>query len=159
MQKSLSLPLIIGGSVVTVAIVAGAISLVGQQPSSSQQSNQNTGTISVPADVADGFNSTEFRQLRDGTYRAEGSYTSPAGAETIIVDLTLVDGVVTEVTVRPTVTTGTSGSFQALFANGVRAQVVGKKIEEAAVGRVNGSSLTGNGFNRALQDIVNQAAV
>lgn len=94
-----------------------------------------------------------------GTYSAEGSYTSPAGQETVGVQVTLdAEGTISAVTVTPQATDAQSTRFQTLFASGVAGEVVGKSIDEVSVDKVAGSSLTGGGFNAALQEIRDDAA-
>lgn len=47
--------------------------------------------------------------------------------------------------------------FQEDFAGGIKAVVVGKNLDELNVSKVSGSSLTGAGFNQALEAIKTQA--
>jgi hypothetical protein len=89
----------------------------------------------------------------DGSYTAEGSYTSPAGQESVKVELTLEDDVVTAVTVTPEADDPQAKSFQEKFASGIADAVVGKDIDTLNVSRVAGSSLTSGGFNAALETI------
>ena len=93
----------------------------------------------------------------DGTYAATGSYESPAGQETVAVSVTLADGVVTAVEVTPEATNPTSKQWQTKFASGVADVVVGQPIEGLSVDAVSGSSLTPEGFNAALAEIVADA--
>lgn len=106
---------------------------------------------SAPA-TSDGAGSTSA-SFTDGQYEAEGSYTNPGGQSTVKVALTLAGGKITDVTVTPEVTNGTSKQFQAKFAGGVADKVVGKSIADLEVGAVAGSSLTGEGFNKAVEQI------
>jgi uncharacterized protein with FMN-binding domain len=94
----------------------------------------------------------------DGDYAASGSYVSPNGEETIEVALSLEAGTVTAVEVTPNPTNPNTEMFQGRFAGGIAAQVVGKHIDELKVDKVAGSSLTGGGFNDALEQIRADAA-
>ena len=94
----------------------------------------------------------------DGTYEAEGSYSTPGGQESIGVALTVADGVVTDVTVTPEATGGNAARFQEEFASGIADQVVGRELAGLSVDKVSGSSLTGDGFNAALDQIRADAA-
>ena len=90
----------------------------------------------------------------DGNYSQVGSYNSPAGPETVSVNLSVAGDVVTGVTVTPNATHDTSKKFQGLFAQAISGQVVGKKLDEiGAFSAVNGSSLTPGAFNSALAGI------
>lgn len=95
----------------------------------------------------------------DGTYDVQGSYQSPAGAETVDVSLTLENDIVTAVTVTPTSENQTSYKFQENFAGGISAEIMGKSLDELNVGVVSGSSLTPKGFMDALEQIKADAAV
>lgn len=89
----------------------------------------------------------------DGDYSAEGAYQNPGGQSTVAVDLTIADGVVSDVTVTPEATNGTSLQFQKKFAGGIADEVVGKSLDELKVSKVAGSSLTSGGFNEAIEQI------
>ena len=95
----------------------------------------------------------------DGSYSASGSYAAPPGQETVSISLTLAGDVITSVTVTPSSANQTSMEYQNKFADGIASIVNGVKLEElGAVGRVNGSSLTGAGFSAAVNAIKAQAA-
>ena len=47
--------------------------------------------------------------------------------------------------------------FQGEFAGGIKAQIVGKKLDELNVSKVAGSSLTSGGFNQAVEKIKSEA--
>lgn len=105
-----------------------------------------------------GGSSTASGDLADGTYDAEGSYSTPGGQESIQVELTVADGVVTDVTVTPEATGGNAARFQEEFASGIADVVVGQDLAGLSVDKVSGSSLTGDGFNAALDEIRADAA-
>lgn len=106
---------------------------------------------------ADGGSADTSASYADGTYTATGSYTSPAGQESVEVELTLADDVVTDVTVTPEATDPQAKNFQSKFAGGIADEVVGKDIDTLNVSRVAGSSLTSGGFNQALASIKSEA--
>jgi hypothetical protein len=91
--------------------------------------------------------------LADGTYTVTGGYQSPNGAETVEVTLTIADGIVTDALVVPQATNSTSSRYQGEFAEGIAEKVVGKPLADVEVTRVARSSLTGRGFNDALDQI------
>jgi len=93
----------------------------------------------------------------DGTYTATGGYRSPNGSETIIVTVSVADGIVTEATVDPQATNSSSVRYQGEFAGGFAGEVVDKPLAEVEVTRVAGSSLTGRGFNEAMDQIRSEA--
>jgi hypothetical protein len=94
---------------------------------------------------------------KNGTYSATGSYMSPGGLDQLGVSLTLKDDVITDATVTDGANDGTSRRYQSIFIANYKQYVIGKKIENVKLGRVSGSSLTGQGFNAALLKIEAQA--
>lgn len=95
----------------------------------------------------------------DGSYTAEGSYDTPGGEESISVEVTVADDVVTDVTVTPEASGGNAARFQDEFASGIADEVVGAELSGLSVDKVSGSSLTGDGFNAALDQIRADAEV
>lgn len=93
----------------------------------------------------------------DGTYDAEGSYSNPGGESTVKVEITLAGGTISDVTVTPEASNGTSKQYQEQFAGGVADQVVGKSLDDLDVGKVAGSSLTSGGFDKAIDAIKAEA--
>ena len=89
----------------------------------------------------------------DGSYSAPGGYQSPNGPETIELALTVENGVITTIEVKPGASGGTSQRYQGQFAGGIAAETVGKSLDELQVSRIAGSSLTSGGFNQALESI------
>ena len=90
---------------------------------------------------------------RDGSYTENGSYTSPGGNETIRVNITLGNDIVTAVSVSTVSADPTATGYEAQFAGGISGAAVGRNIATLHVGAVAGSSLTANGFNQAVGKI------
>lgn len=95
---------------------------------------------------------------QDGTYSADGNYVSPNGTETVGVQLTLAGGSVSDVVITPHPSNPNTRKFQGEFASGIKAQIVGKQLDEIKVSKVAGSSLTSGGFNQAVEKIKADAA-
>jgi uncharacterized protein with FMN-binding domain len=93
----------------------------------------------------------------DGDYSAEGRYISPAGEQSVKVELTLKDDTVTAVTVTPEADDPQAKGFQQKFAGGIADAVVGKDIDTLNVSRIAGSSLTSGGFAKAIESIKAEA--
>lgn len=96
--------------------------------------------------------------LTDGTYTALGEYTSPGGPSAVAVKLTLKSDTVTAITVTPKAENPTAQGYEGRFAAGVGTKVIGKKLSELNVTKVSGSSLTSQGFDRAIEAIEKQAS-
>lgn len=94
----------------------------------------------------------------DGTYTASGQYATPESVETVDVTLTLQGDVITAVDVTGDPQARESQDYQSRFIGGIQDEVVGKSIDEIAVSRVAGSSLTSGGFNEAVETIKSEAA-
>lgn len=94
----------------------------------------------------------------DGDYAGQGSYIPPSGkAEQVDVEVSLEDGTVTAVQVKTSGANPTSKQYQREFTDHIQEQVVGRNIDELDVGKVAGSSLTSQGFNKALEQIKTEA--
>lgn len=93
-----------------------------------------------------------------GTWTETGDYTTPGGQESVEVTLTAKDGTVTAVEVQGSGGSPNSQQYQAAFISGISAEVVGKQLSSIDVGAVSGSSLTGQGFNAAVEKIRADAA-
>jgi uncharacterized protein with FMN-binding domain len=125
-----------------------------------------TGTLALTAcagasadtDQPGGAASGGDASYTDGTYTAEGSYTTPETVETIQVTLTLESDAVTAVEVTGDPQRPESEQYQSQFIGGISDEVVGEDIDEIAVSRVAGSSLTSGGFTEALEAIKAEAA-
>lgn len=92
-------------------------------------------------------------------YQAKGSYVSPAAVENLNVKVSLKNEMVESLEMVSDSSSPKSLRFQGLFLEGVRKEIIGKKISEIGqFTRVNGSSLTGSGFNQAIAIIKSEAA-
>ncbi|MFT4125988.1 MAG: FMN-binding protein [Gordonia sp. (in: high G+C Gram-positive bacteria)] len=139
-----------GGMVAAAAAVGFATAACGADDSAATEPAAQSGAASTEATGGGGT-------YRDGNYTATGHYTSPGGPQQIGVTVTLANSQITKVSLDRSHTTGTSAEFQAKFASGIDAEVVGKNIDELDVSKVSGSSLTSGGFNDAIDQIKAQA--
>lgn len=142
--------------VVTVVIVFGAKALSSKKsaaamtPVSSNTAQKSETTTQTPA-------TSTATTYKDGSYTATGSYDSPGGTEKITVHLTLANGSVTDTSAESGANDPTAHEFQDEFISGYKALIVGKDINSIHLSHVSGSSLTSQGFNRALDQIKSQA--
>ncbi|WP_394938702.1 hypothetical protein [Psychromicrobium sp. YIM B11713] len=148
----------------TMFISAAGIALFGgvtacapaSSPSSPSASEANSDTAQPSSSSS--ASSAAGSSYQDGSYSADGHYTSPNGEETIGVKVTLASGVVSDLQLTPHPSNPNTQKFQGEFISGVNALVVGKKIDELNVSKVSGSSLTSGGFNQAIDEIKKEAA-
>ncbi|RMI12501.1 FMN-binding protein [Cellulomonas triticagri] len=146
-----------GLSVVVAVAACGNADAATDDTPDTGTSQQDTADDTASDDAADD-GAAASGEYADGTYTAEGSYDTPGGEESISVEVTVADGVVTDVTVTPEASGGNAARFQDEFASGIADEVVGADLSDLAVDKVSGSSLTGNGFNAALEEIRADAA-
>lgn len=114
-------------------------------------------TTNPDAEVEGTSEETAAGNYQDGTYTATGTYSYHSGEESVEVTVTLESGAVTEAKVVSKAIAPTSKTMQADFIANFESMVIGKNIDEVRVGKVSGSSLTGVGFNAAIEDIKEQA--
>lgn len=144
--------------VVALLAVAAAATILLTNNNSSTDSAVNTASDTpTVAPSSSSEPSASSASLKNGTYSATGSYQTPGGTESIGVKVTLTDGAITDASVTQQGKTGEAQEYQSAFASGFKSQVVGKKASEVNLTRVAGSSLTPDGFNRALDEIEKQA--
>ena len=143
----------------TALVTLASIGLIGTLAGCSGTA-QADGTSAGPgvATIGNSTGSTTNGAYKDGNYNANGSYVSPGGQETINVALTLKANVVTAITVRTVQADPTATQYEAMFVQGITKVVVGKTLDSLAVTKVSGSSLTSQGFDKALETIKSSAA-
>ncbi|MCC2030754.1 FMN-binding protein [Microbacterium allomyrinae] len=143
------------------AAVAGIALLAGCTPGTADAEDTATDSSSTSTDSTDATDSTTSGgsgTYVDGTYTAEGSYSTPETVETISVTVTLEGDVITAVEVTGDPQARESEQYQGEFIGGIADVVVGEDIDDIQVSRVAGSSLTSGGFNDAIDAIKAEAA-
>ncbi len=126
-------------------------------PESPAESPAATGAPAGEAPATTEGGDAAGQVYEDGTYTETGSYQSPAGPEEVGVTLTLEADVVTAVEVEPMPDNPTTTMYQERFAGGISDAIVGRKLDDLAVDKVAGSSLTSGGFNEATDKIKSEA--
>ncbi len=172
-------PMIIGGTVIVLALVALGAYASMKQGSSVSDMNYSTASLpsgttgQVPATptpraIPDPATTTATKETsggaatsgyKDGTYTADGHYSIPGGSEIIGISLTIKDGVIVDAVGTVKGLRPNSQKFQGIFVANFRDQVVGKKLADVSLSNVSGSSLSPLGFNDAVVQIRTQAQV
>ena len=141
-----------------LAATAGAALLMtaacggGDEPASASGSSSAS---SAPSE--DSSDSSASSSYKAGEYEAEGSYQNPGGTSSVKVKVDLgEDGTISEVEVTPEAS-GTSLQYQQKFVSGIKAEVVGKKIDDLDVSKVAGSSLTSGAYTEAIDSSTGDA--
>ncbi|MDB5255062.1 MAG: FMN-binding protein [Candidatus Nomurabacteria bacterium] len=144
------------GAVAAVAAGIFGVAAMSKKDSTPVETVPVSDTVTDVTPVADKPTTTKAPSTstyKDGTYTATGSYRSPGGPDEIGVTVQLRNDIVTSVSITPMPHDPTSVEYQAKFASGYKAYVVGKDIDSVKLGAVSGSSLTGIGFNDAIAKI------
>tara|TARA_B100000745_G_scaffold292321_1_gene233051 strand:+ start:354 stop:1280 length:927 start_codon:yes stop_codon:yes gene_type:complete len=95
---------------------------------------------------------------QDGLYTSTISYEIPYGyVEPMEVTLQLEDNIVTDVSASFVVVNPVSENYQQLFLGYVSKEVVGKQVDDVALSRMAGASLTNRAFDAALSEIKAEA--
>lgn len=131
--------------------------VMSSSSSSEVMMDSSSSNAMMSSSVTSRANPSSMHSYKDGTYAADGQYVSPAGGENVHVSLTIKNDTVTDATFSGDGTNPKTEAMQTAFAAGFKEQVVGKSLGEVNVGVVNGSSLTGGGFNDAVVKIRIQA--
>ena len=148
----------VGGGLLGIAALAGcAPSAASDATTASDDAAAPAPSSAAPASTPSAAPSSAASGLKDGTYSATGDYQSPGGPAQIGVTVTLKSGTITAVKIAPKAADATARQYESQFASGIDAVAVGKPIEGLKVGAVSGSSLTGQGFEKALAAIRSKA--
>ena len=119
--------------------------------------SQPPSTRPAPAPSPSEEPSSSGAAYHDGTYSVQGWYGGAPSYMTITVALR--DDTITGVAVEPMPENNdTSRGYQERFAAAVPEAVVGKRLDEAEVGKLAGASGCADGFNDAIAKIRDQAS-
>jgi len=157
MTTPLRKSLYVGFASVSIIGTAAGCAPTTEAPSTQTPATQNGGQASTGSPSASTSAGNGGSTYKDGTYSADGTYTSPNGQETVGVELKLAGDKVSAVNITVHPSNPNTKKFQGEFASGIAAQIVGKDIDELNVSKVAGSSLTSGGFNEAVEQIKSQA--
>jgi uncharacterized protein with FMN-binding domain len=133
-------------AIIAIAVTAATAGCATRDADGTSPSSASSTSVAAP-----GSPSSRRSNYADGTYNATGQYGGLPSS--IGVAVTLVDEVITAVTVTPRATDPTSLDYQTRFARAVPALVVGRNIDEVNLSKVAGSRGTPDGFNAAIQQI------
>jgi hypothetical protein len=136
---------------------AASSSAVSSSSSASTTSSAAAATDPSAGAAASTAEPAATGEYADGIYTAVGTYSSPGGEESISVTLTLTGDVVTAASAVGNATSPPSSQYQQQFVSNFADLIVGKSLDEVALDKVAGSSLTPIGFNDAVDTIKTDA--
>jgi hypothetical protein len=146
--------------IVVVAAIATGVLFMNRKDTdatntatNSTNSSQTATPVPTETTGADDAVAVAPGTFKNGSYTATGSYRTPEDTETITVQLSVTDDIVTDVSVAYEPKSRESTEYQTEFANNYKSEVVGKKLSDIELNRIAGSSLTPKGFNDALEKI------
>lgn len=155
------------GFIVFLGVAVGAIALAMSNKKevetpvvTGDENSTSTITATSTAEATTTASSTEptaLTEYKNGTFAATGTYKSPAGIEQVNISIEIENDIVVDSSFKGLAENSRSINFQEQFANGYRAQIIGKNIDSIALSKVSGSSLTPIGFNDALGKIKDEA--
>jgi uncharacterized protein with FMN-binding domain len=91
--------------------------------------------------------------FKDGLYSKTVTYIVPSGTDDFRVNLTLANGIITDISTDVLAKNEDSIKYQTKFSSKIKAVVVGKNINDVKVGVISGASLTSQAFNDAIGQI------
>lgn len=140
-----------------VAAALAGLAMVGSLAGCAASGSTSGDAQSDPTDAPASEPATGA-EYEDGEYTATGDYVSPGGPESVTVTVTLTDSTITDLEVTGSGSTPNAKKFQGEFIDGIDDVVVGKSIDGLSVSKVAGSSLTSGGFNKAIEQIKEDAS-
>lgn len=146
--------------IVLIGVVATAVIVINNSSKKTPVETTDTTSQTETNSTAEDTTSTASEMTsayKDGTYSATGSYSSPGGLQSIDLTVTIENGIITSTSLVTKATDGDAEEYQSDFASAYKGFVVGKKVGNVSLSRVAGSSLTSNGFNKALDQIKTDA--
>jgi len=139
-------------------VVVIAVGLIWYVMSPKASTMDADGDESTPvAQTTDNSSAPSSATYKDGTYTAQGDYSTHVGPEEITITLTLKDNVITDTQFSSVPNAPMSARYQGMFVDNYKQFVIGKNVNTVHLGKVSGSSLTPIGFNDALEKIKLQA--
>ena len=130
-------------------------SMESTQETSESTPTQQTNETSTSQTTQETKNTVSYK---NGTYSESALYDSPAGTEDVSFDFTVTDNALTEIQIISSTKNPMSQKFQGFFLEGIKKEVIGKKLDDIGTfTRVNGSSLTPGAFNEALSSLKKEA--
>lgn len=144
--------------VIIAFVAAGGFFFLNSNSDSTEGDAMMEGEFSDGHSVDDAMMKGDETSYSDGTYTAVGTYSYHSGTESVKVTLTIESGVVTDTVVVSQAVAPISKQMQKVFIDNYESEVIGVDLHDLKLGKVSGSSLTGNGFNSAVEDIKVQAS-
>lgn len=137
-------------------------SIEGDQSGSSTDSETDTTTTDSDTtdsqeDGTETSTTSSSQNYADGVYTFKGVY-GPISEDSIDVELTLKNGIITSVEVVGHAANQLSETYQSRFIAAIDEEVVGQPIEGLSVDKVGGASWTSEAFNTVLEETRTQAA-
>lgn len=157
-NKTIKLTIVGASGIVLVALFVNIIANGQMTPTTKNTTAITANSSNNAASTSNSTSSTTTNTYKDGTYTAKASFAVPHGSNSITVNATIKNNIITAVTTTHTPQEQESQMYDTWFDNAMTAKVVGKAIDQISLSRVGGASLTTSGFNSALENIKSQAA-
>lgn len=137
--------------VVLLAGIGGGVAyLANQNNTPTGQLDGSTSSLNTSSSTASANSNATYK---DGTYDASANFQTPDGIDGITVKVTIANNVITSVSADTTASSRESQQYDDAFLSSYKSEVVGKNVNEVHLNRTAGASLTSDGFNKALDEI------
>lgn len=132
--------------------------LTTQSTTNSSTSGSTTGGTTSNS-TTNSTSSTSASNYKDGTYTASANYSVPHGYQnSISVSITVSNGSITAASATHSTSDRESAEYTDVFDSSLSSKVVGQSLSGASFSRIGGASLTTDGFQTALETVMNEAA-
>lgn len=148
-----------------LVIIVGFFVYWFENKGDTQQAIQNTNTETntlpetTPTNTSTSSSPVSASIYKNGSYNVTTDYMTPAGKETLGVNISVNSDKVSSVEVTNMASDKTSKNYQNRFIASIQSQILGKTVDTASVGVISGASLTSNAFNQALMKIKAEAKI
>lgn len=162
----------------SVAIIAssgmGVYALYSSTQNSTNSGGSSTAQLTTPGSSSSGSTTTDTSSTnmtgvssssastngyKDGTYTASANYSVPHGYQnSISVSITVSNGSITAASATHSTSDRESAEYTDVFDSSLSSKVVGQSLSGASFSRIGGASLTTDGFQTALETVMNEAA-
>ena len=139
--------------VLLASIGGGVVYLAKQNNAASNQTDVGGTSVSSGTSTTSSTTTNANASYKDGTYNASADFQTPDGIDGITVKVTLANNVITSISADTQATSRESQQYDDAFLSSYKSEVVGKNVGEVQLNRTAGASLTSDGFNKALDEI------
>jgi uncharacterized protein with FMN-binding domain len=133
------------------------VSSVSTTSASTSTQTPSTSSSGATSNTQTAPTSSATTSYKDGTYKTTTEYYVPHGSNSLTVNVSIKDGLITKVSTSHDYSDRESGMYVDSFDSSISSEAVGQKIDGLSLSRVGGASLTTEAFDEAISQISNKA--